>query len=288
MVIQVQTIVRQVNARDLPQLANLIHFETYVHRHLDYRPPLDWIDQCPFLVLERNGEIVASLACPPDPPRIAWIRLFIASASLSLKIAWENLWARVLDELVENHITQWVAAIPIHNWFAHQLKECEFIEAQKIAMLSWEGSKLPERPLPIPARIRPMESSDLLNVQKVDETSFTPIWQNSLSYLEYAFRLSVIATVAEIPGKLVGYQISTTTTLGGHLARLAVDPIVQGRGIGYALVYDLLTRFERRGIRMLTVNTQKDNLPSLAIYKKASFILTGEEYPIYKFKVNRN
>jgi len=285
MVTQVQAMLRQVIPNDLTQLANLIQFETHVHRHLDYRPPLDWIGQYPFLVMERNGEIVASLACPPDPPKVAWIRLFAASSHLSAKTAWETLWVHALAELVENHHPRWVAAIPVHNWFAYQLKKSGFRETHQIAMLSWERSKLPEKPLPIPARIRPMESSDLVDVQKLDEASFVPLWQNSLSCLQYAFHQSVIATVAETAGKLVGYQISTTTPLGGHLARLAVDPSNQGKGIGYALVYDLLSRFERCGTRMLSVNTQKNNLASLAIYKKASFMMTGEEYPIYQYEI---
>ncbi len=287
MVTQVQALIRQADRKDLSQLANLIHFETYVHRHLDYRPPLDWIDQRPFLVLEKHGEIVASLACPPDPPGVAWIRLFAASLRLSAKTAWELLWERALSLLTENGQPHWVAAIPIHNWFAFQLKKSGFAETHQIVMLSWEGSKLPEKPSPIPANIRPMESKDLENVQKVDEASFVPIWQNSLRCLEYAFHQSIIATVAEINGKLVGYQLSTTTPLGGHLARLAVVPSNQGKGIGYALVYDLLTRFERRGTRMLTVNTQKNNFTSLAIYRKACFRMTGEEYPIYQYELRR-
>jgi len=287
MVTQVQAFTRQVNPNDLPHLANLIHFETHVHRHLDYRPPLDWIDRCPFLVLERNGEVVATLACPPDPPRVAWIRLFATSSRLSARSAWETLWFHAFPELIENHHPQWAAAIPVHNWFAYQLKQSGFEETHQIVMLSWEGTKLPEEPRPIPANIRPMELNDLVDVQKIDEASFVPIWQNSLNCLEYAFHQSIIATVAEINGKPVGYQISTATPMGGHLARLAVYPNVQGKGIGYALVYDLLIRFAQRGTRMLTVNTQKNNLASLAIYKKASFIMTGEEYPIYQYAMNR-
>ena len=286
MVTQVQHLLRQAGPNDLPQLTNLIHFEIHVHRHLDYRPPLDWIDQDPFLVLERKGEIIASLACPPDPPSVAWIRLFATSSRLSVKTAWETLWVRALAELAENHHPRWVAAIPVHNWFAYQLNMSGFLKTQQIVMLSWEGSKLPEKPRSITAEIRPMELGDLAAVHKIDKASFDPIWQNSLSCLEYAFHQSVFATVAEIANELVGYQISTTTPMGVHLARLAVDPSYQGKGIGYTLLHNLLTRFEQRGTRMLTVNTQKNNLPSLATYKKANFIMTGEEYPIYQYETD--
>jgi len=88
--------------------------------------------------------------------------------------------------------------------------------------------------------------------------------------------------VAEDDGQLLGYQISTATTMGGHLARLAVHPAAQGGGIGYALVHDMLSQFTRRGARQVTVNTQQDNLVSLALYQKAGFKRTGEEYPVYQ------
>jgi ribosomal protein S18 acetylase RimI-like enzyme len=53
--------------------------------------------------------------------------------------------------------------------------------------------------------------------------------------------------------------------------------------IGSALVADVLSQFARRGAHTLTVNTQQDNLASLALYEKVGFIRTGEEYPVYQY-----
>jgi len=91
--------------------------------------------------------------------------------------------------------------------------------------------------------------------------------------------------VAEREGQIIGYQVSTPTTRGGHLARLATLPQFQGQGIGYALVRDALSRFTQRGAQTITVNTQKNNLSSLALYRKAGFTPTGEEYPVYQYIV---
>jgi ribosomal protein S18 acetylase RimI-like enzyme len=104
--------------------------------------------------------------------------------------------------------------------------------------------------------------------------------------LEIAFRQSAIATVAEINGSIAGYQISTSTQAGGHLARLAVHPEYQGRGIGYGLVLDMLSQFRRRGAHAVTANTQHDNLVSLSLYQKAGFERTGEEYPLFEYDLN--
>jgi len=214
--------------------------------------------------------------------------LFAASTRLSVDTIWRGLWSQAVFELAEIQFPQWVAAIPIYNWFTYQLKQSGFLATNQIVTLNWEGNRLPEKPIQNPVDIRLMERKDLAAVQQIDEASFASLWQNSRNCLEYSFHQSIIATVVESGGVLLGYQISMPKSLGVHLARLAVSPDVQGKSIGYALVYDLLARLMQKGTRMLSVNTQKDNLASLAMYSKAGFIATGEEYPIYQYELNND
>jgi ribosomal-protein-alanine N-acetyltransferase len=182
---------------------------------------------------------------------------------------------------------QWVAAIPMHRWFENLLQHGAFQCTEHILMLSWESVDIPVAPLANAFHIRPMTLDDLGNIEKIDVAAFSPLWQNSQAYLELAFRQAAVATVAELDNHMVGYQISTATPIGGHLARLAVLPNLQGHGVGYALVRDMLSQFTRRGARKVTVNTQKDNLASLSLYHKLGFEQTGEEYPVYQFPVTR-
>lgn len=276
--------IRAATVADRQKLANLMHFEVYVHRHLDWRPPLEWLGEEPYLVAEQRGVIVAALACPPDPPNVAWIRLFAASSSISPQRAWHTLWPEAAEQVSRMERVEWVAGIPLQSWFEGLLEESHFIHTHNVVMLSWDRShKLPaERPAPV--TIRPMTLDDLPLVEKVDEASFVPVWQNSQPCLEIAFRQAAVATVAEDAGRIVAYQISTGTALGGHLARLAVHPSYQGKGIGFCLVRDMLGQFERRGAQSVTVNTQQDNEASLSLYRKVGFHLTGEEFPIYQYE----
>jgi [ribosomal protein S18]-alanine N-acetyltransferase len=283
MITQVQSSVRPVTSSDRQKLANLIHFEILVHRHLDWRPPLDWVGYQPFLMIEQNKNLIAALACPPDPPNVAWIRLFAASSSITAERAWRTLWPVAVENLVNLKEPVWAAAIPLQHWFQTNLEESGFIETHRVVMLSWEQEKLPPAHSPSGVILRPMTLDDMANVEKIDRAAFVEVWQNSRDSLELAFRQAAVATVAEVDGQLVGYQISTATSMGGHLARLAVYPEYQGNGIGYILVHDLLSQFERRGAQVVTVNTQQDNQASLSLYRHIGFHLTGEEYPIYQF-----
>jgi ribosomal-protein-alanine N-acetyltransferase len=278
--------IRAAIPEDYQNLANLIHFDAYVHRHLDYRPALDWIGVRSFQILEDKTELLATLACPPDPPQVAWVRLFAASYHITTEKAWDTLWPVIYQQLNNEVSLKWIAAIPLYRWFETLLNKSQFNETHHIVMLSWNNDrKLPEAHLHTPAIIRPMTLDDLSVVENVDSASFIPIWQNSRTCLEYAFRQASTATVLENEAGLVGYQISTPTPMGGHLARLAILPQHQGQGYGYALLRDLLVQFGSRGARSVTVNTQHDNLTSLALYQKAGFQPTSEQYPIFQLEM---
>ena len=285
MFIKTKYSVREAAKTDTRSLANLIHFELYVHRHLDWRPPLDWLGYQPYLVLEQDGRIGAALACPPDPAETAWIRLFAVIAEISPEKAWEALWPEALEKLRGLHGVQQAAAIPLQHWFEVLLVSHGFYLSHRVVMLSWEAGISPPGKNGAEKIIRPMNYDDLDIVEQVDRAAFGQVWQNSKESLLLAFQQAAVATVVEQDNKLVGYQISTATPMGGHLARLAVLPEYQGAGLGFALVRDMLLQFERRGAATVTVNTQQDNHASLALYQKAGFRRTGEQYPVYLFPI---
>jgi ribosomal protein S18 acetylase RimI-like enzyme len=274
---------RNASPSDQHKLANLIHFELHVHRHLDWRPPLDWLGHEPFLVAEENGIPLAALACPPDPPSVAWIRLFAVNSRISQQAAWDLLWPEAQNQLLLQPQPINVAAIPLHTWFEDLLAANGFDEINRVIMMAWHPQDTVSDDRSDAFNIRPMNLDDLAAVESIDASAFGSVWQNSLGSLEIAFRQAAVATVVEEEGALIAYQISTTTPMGGHLARLAVRPEHQGIGIGEALVRDMLSQFYRRGAQTVSVNTQKDNRASISLYQKAGFSLTGEEYPLYQF-----
>ena len=129
--------------------------------------------------------------------------------------------------------------------------------------------------------IRSMYGGDLLAVEDVDGAAFPALWRISKEDLQRAHAQALFATVYEYGDRLLGYQVSTRTSLGLHLARLAVHPQAQGKGVGHYLLQDLFRQASAHGIHHFTVNTQGDNAVSLSLYQKLGFRLTGESYPVY-------
>ena len=280
-----EPIVRDASMADQQRLANLIHFEAHVHRHLDWRPPLEWLGSSPYLVVERAHELMAALACPPDPLEMSWVRLFVAALGLPAAQAWQLLWPAACRQL-EQLGSQKVAAIALQPWFGDLLEASDFKHQHDVIMLLWEqGTPAPVAQMPFSV-IRPMDMDDLDAVYAVDAAAFNLEWRNSRAALEMALQQAAVASVVEAGTGIIGYQISTAGPLGGHLARLAVHPQAQGQGIGYTLLCDTLNQFTRRGVMRVSVNTQSDNAASLALYTRAGFRKTGEAYRVYQYALS--
>jgi ribosomal protein S18 acetylase RimI-like enzyme len=279
----INTLVRPADINDHQQLSNLIFFETRLHRHLDWRSPLEWLGAPFYWALDEGGQITAALACPAETAGIAWVRLFVYASHWSAQNAWQILWSTAKYEIARAGGAT-VAAICMQPWFQTVLAGNGFINRQQIVMLEWQYQPSVAREAE-DIRIRKMTEIDLPQVEEIDAASFDPLWQNPLGTLQRAFSQALFATVAEDERRVVGYQITTGGRQRAHLARLAVHPSMQRRGAGKTLLNGLLRTLTQNGIFRLTVNTQSDNVTSLNLYQKMGFVRTGEQYPVFTFNV---
>jgi len=277
------TQVRSADLNDHQRLSNLIFFETRSHRHLDWRSPLEWLGEDFFWAVEEGAQLTAALACPEETKGIAWVRLFVHSGFWSADNAWTVLWDTAKVDIARAGGAK-VAAIVQHSWFQKVLESNGFEDHQSIVMLEWSCQPWAQSEAD-GVRIREMIEADLPNVTAVDGASFDPLWHNSQETLRRALKQSLFAKVAEDAGGVIGYQMTTGTGTRAHLARLAVHPSVQGRGVGRALLGNLFGTLMQNGYLKLTVNTQSDNQTSLNLYQKMGFVRTGEAYPVYTFDI---
>lgn len=261
----------------------LLNSALFIHRHLDWRLPLEWLDIPPFWVIEDGNRLRSLLAIPADPPDVAWVRLFAASVNPDPLLSWRSLFDHCLAELPRANQTT-IAALGLSEWFTELLPRVGFSHHQNIIVLVWDGFLPKFRPLPSEIHIHRMSRQDLPRVQQIDALSFEPIWRNSIIEVERSFEQAGYATVAEMDGEVIGYQISTITSKHLHLARLAVHPDLQRLSIGYGIVYDLLLFSQQEKITSVTVNTQDSNLASQNLYRKCQFKKTGDLFPVFIYQ----
>lgn len=273
--------ITQATRQDISSISTFLETAHFVHTHLDWQPLIDWVDSQPFLLLENQaGNIEAILAIPPDPPQIAWVHCFACSATLTPNQAWRSLFPTALELLNQQHAEP--VAVGLEEWFTHLLLREGFSIQQKIVVLIWDHHLPPTIPLPAEVLLRPMEPQDIPEVASLDAAAFEKIWTNSEESIRQAYAQAERRTVAEQNGRIIGYEISTSSQYTAHLARLAVLPEFRHQQIGKALVREMLAYFSRLGKIQVTVNTQNDNQASLHLYKTLGFEYTGEDFPVLR------
>jgi ribosomal-protein-alanine N-acetyltransferase len=270
--------IRQTRPQDQRIISSLLTKASHKHLHFDWLNVLDLLNEEPFLIALNRRKVVAGLACQPDPPQVAWIRLFAVLDEIPRLEAWDQLWNMAAESAVRRGASQAVALVT-QEWFTPMLKGSGFQETNTVIFFKWEGSPLPGIP-DTGLEIRKMTMEDLPAVAHIDQRAFNPIWSLSLRSLRSAYHLSSLATVLSRDDRIVAYQMSTSSALGAHIARLAVLPDQQGNGYGKALIADVLHAFLLRGMDQVTVNTQGDNLRGQQLYRSLGFLPTGQTFPL--------
>ncbi len=271
---------RAATPADRNALTTLTRQEQRVHVHLDWRPVEDWLGDTPFEVVERGQRLLGALACPSGPPDTAWIRLLAFANRADAQALWKLLWPPALEQLRAQRVSV-IAALSIDDWINPLLLSAKFEHTHSVVVLA-RRSDLPMQPCQHAVTIRRARVTDHAAIILADTAAFESPWQLTAEMLELAMSAADYLTVAEMEGRLVGYQLTTASASGGHLGRLAVLPGWQGRGIGAALVANLVAHYQARGAQHITVNTQDTNPASLRLYQRLGFERTGEAFPVYQ------
>jgi ribosomal protein S18 acetylase RimI-like enzyme len=262
-----------------PQLSRLISGARWQHKHVDWVSALEMISQQPFLLAMQDGEPIGCLACPPDPPGVSWLRLFVVASRYDPADLWDYLWPAA-EDAARNAGASTAAVLLMSGWLVSFLMRSGFIQTNSVIFLERRIERLPTMTA-LPGTIRPFQPADLQPVVQLDNLAFEPIWQYSISGMQTALAHSSLALVAEGNGEIVGYLIVSSSALGVHIARLAVQPKWQGRGFGSALIRHAMRYAFESGATKLTVNTQADNTLAQTLYHSLGFQSTDQSYPVW-------
>ena len=153
--------------------------------------------------------------------------------------------------------------------------EVGFVETERLHLLLHRLDDLvPVAPGP-GIDLRRGRRREFPDVLTVDHAAFAPFWRLDGPGLDEALTATstVHFQVARAGSRIVGYAVCGRAGHRGYVQRLAVDPAVQGRGVGASLLADGLRWLRRWGARDTLVNTQEGNDRSLRLYQRAGFVL---------------
>ncbi|HEX3979611.1 MAG TPA: ribosomal protein S18-alanine N-acetyltransferase [Acidimicrobiales bacterium] len=131
--------------------------------------------------------------------------------------------------------------------------------------------------------IAPMRTKDLRGVLRIEQAVFPQPWSHRLFVEELSQRKSRSYRAAWVGRSVVGFAGQMFIDDESHVNNIAVDPAWQGRGLGAALLVDLVRTALARGARHLTLEVRVGNEPALALYARFGLAPVGVRrnyYPV--------
>jgi GNAT superfamily N-acetyltransferase len=129
-----------------------------------------------------------------------------------------------------------------------------------------------------------LRDEDLHSLMELDHEAFPWLWWNSEGeFVNYARSRGVkIYGGWDESGRLVSYVGVTLFRTWGHLDRIAVQPGLQGRGIGLESLEWAIFVLSQSGARRIGLSTQARNERSRLLYERYGFErVTKQDYYLY-------
>ena len=269
-------------------LLDLSFSSHWTHKHLDWHTTGQWLDneRGPVFLAWQGDSLAGYIGLSRPIAGCSWIRLLgIGDGRMPGQIV-TDLWRGAQAHCRRAGIRS-VAILATVNWLPAYMSRLDFEVGDEIITMSHIGSRSPKAPQ-TDATLRPAEISDIGRLCEIDRQAFTPHWRMSTSDFRMALRIASTATVAVNRGKVAAYQFSTRHDDAGHLARLAVHPAWQRRGIASLLLRHLLDEMRRWNVETLTVNTQASNHPSQHLYQRFGFFRNGYDLELWRKRIAVN
>jgi ribosomal protein S18 acetylase RimI-like enzyme len=286
--------VRPATRDDAAAVQRLLRMGGYVHVHVDWRAPGEWLDHPGFVVYDQSQGATAGqrrrrrdtagiegcLAVAAEPLPAAWVRAAVV-ASTSAYYQAEAMFARVVADL--DPAIDEIAWFLTDYWPLHWLERLGFAPVVDVVGYQKGDLSVPAFQTPPGLSLRPLLLEDLPALAAIEAAAFEPRWRHSANDLYLAWQKSICFDVALLDDEPVGFQFSTGGSGYAHLARMTVRPDRQGLGIGAALLAGAIDNYRRQNMSAISLNTQADNHASRRLYERFGFRLTGYSYPVWSF-----
>ena len=129
--------------------------------------------------------------------------------------------------------------------------------------------------------VREMQLDDLSEVMEIENQNFSTPW-TEMGFFSFFLRDDTLFLVAEEEGKILGDMGIMMVLDEGEITNVSVSKNSRRRGIGRALVGEMIHQMKKRGIITLHLEVRKSNKPAIALYSSFGFAKDGERKMYYE------
>jgi len=121
-------------------------------------------------------------------------------------------------------------------------------------------------------QLRPVKTADIPALMAIEQACFEDFWRyDAISFADIAATHPYFV-VAELDGKVIGYQFNALDGEFGYLVRIAVHPSLNGQGIGARLMAEAIRFFKQANVLRIMLNSQDDNTHAHRLYEWFGFV----------------
>ncbi len=273
-----KTIVRPIKGSDVADILRLLDSARRTHLRLSPDSLKARLNHTTGFLAEDPVGLRGFMMIDPQPPNSAVIIAAALRDTWSVSAYLDALLPQI-EQISQDRSARNITHIGYDAWLADGLcdrgfKSCEWIVNFE-RLDGW-----PQTVVDTPAFIRTAHLYDLPAILTLDELAFDALWRKTKVNFSEALARAVSFVVAEMDGQIVGYEWCEIYRKHAHLARLAVHPHYQQRGIGAQLLYQAIIDSLNRNVNLITLNTQEQNVRSHALYRRFGFIKTDQRVPV--------
>lgn len=130
--------------------------------------------------------------------------------------------------------------------------------------------------------LRPLTEHDLDDLDRLERDLFGPAAWSSQSLADELVTPGRYYVGADDDGRLVGYAGLWFDGIDAQVMTVATDTARQGRGIGRAMMLDLLDHARAVGAGTVLLEVRVDNAPALHLYSSLGFETLGRRRAYYQ------
>jgi [ribosomal protein S18]-alanine N-acetyltransferase len=267
--------VRLLTSHDLPLVQRLLNTSEYIYQRfmLEELPLL--LKHYPTVGIFNGTSLQGFLLSQTVNAPCAWIGGFGVSWTESR--SYTNLLDTMLAYLAKPLIARGVRYLyysgnDIHNdWLRDILLPREFVPYRLLYSYDKFDYGVPTKGN-TQVKVRPVERGDIPVLLAIEEACFEDFWRYDALSFEDIAATHPYFVVAELNGKVVGYQFNALEGEFGYLVRIAVHPSVSGQGIGARLMSEAIDFFKKAKVLRIMLNTQDDNTHAHRLYEWFGFV----------------
>jgi [ribosomal protein S18]-alanine N-acetyltransferase len=266
---------RILTSDDLPLVLRLLNTSEYIYQRFTHEELPALLKHYPTVGMFSGGSLRGFLLAQTVNPPSAWIGGFGVSWTES------RSYTAILDMLLEHLAKHLIKRGVRYLYYSGNdmqndwLRDVLLVRGFGLHRLLYAYDKY-DYNVPAPGnpqvKLRPVETRDMPALLAIEEACFEDLWRyDALSFADIAATHPYFV-VAELHGKVVGYQFNALEDANGYLVRIAVHPSVSGQGVGVRLMSAAIDFFKEAHVLRIMLNTQDDNVRAHRLYEWFGFV----------------